>query len=191
MNKSDENTTITSAHNDNCIKRYSLFQSDDVFYTVIIVLVISLIIFGIILLVCMVCKPSYWHQVLLTSHPIEFLHDSNDKTVSEFTITNTFNKPHERINSGNEYDNKTEPKPDSMQNIKRNISILDTRLPPLEPQENNSIKPREIIKLRDALEKVEHPQDDNYLDGMGMPAEKKTFEQLDITSLTHMDDGFD
>jgi len=191
MVKSLENTTITSSNNDDTIKRYSLFQSDDIFYTVIIVVVISLIIFGIILLVCMVCKPSYWHQDLLRSHPIEFLQNSNDKTVSEFTVTNTFNKHQEGINSVNECDNKTESKKDSIQNNNGNISILDTRLPPLEPQENNSIKPREIIKLRDALEKVEHPQDDNHLDEIGIPPDKNTFEQLDITSLTHMDDGFD
>ena len=184
MVKSLENTTITSAG-------YNLFQSDDIFYAVVIVVVIYLIIFGIILLVCMACKPSYWHQDLLRSHPIEFLQDTNDKTVSEFTITNTFNKQQEGIHSVNKSDNKTESNEDSMQNGNRNISILDTRLPPLETQENPSIKPREIIKLRDALEKVEHPQDDHSFDGTSMQAEKKTFEQLDITSLTHMDDGFD
>ena len=196
MAKNITNTTYendyASGDNENTFKSYSLFPNDDVFYAVIIVLITVLIIFGIILLVCMVCKPSYLHQKLVISHPIEFLQDINDKTVSEFTFTNSTIKHKEQINQVTECGKNTEPNEASMQDTNVDISTLDIRrLPPLEPQENNSIKRREITKLRNDLEKVENPQDNDCTDRTSIAMERKTSEQLDIMSLTHMDDGFD
>ena len=170
---------------------YSLFQNDNVFYTVLIVVVCIVVIFGILLIICMVYKPSFRSEEYLRRHPIEFSQHKKDKNSgrAEFTMTNRFNRKQVSVISTNNTGNQSLSTENSLGRANETISILDTRLPPLISQSSNNIKPREIEKLRNALEEVEHQRDVAGLAG-GNRILQKELEPLDITSLTQVEDSF-
>ena len=193
QNLEDNNNLINeSISNNENVDRFDFFKSDKTFYTVLIITVVVFIILGIILLTCLICKPSYWKEVDFTSHPMEFLQDSNRKIISrsEFTVTNTTINKTETVNVIVENDNPIKSVETPVTKEIGNISTLSTNLPPLMSKTNNHLKPKEIKKLRNALDKIE-----SHEEGSVFRSTKKVsyndLDHLDITSLTHMDDGFD
>ena len=183
------NESISNVEN---VDRFDFFKSDKTFYTVLIITVIVFIILGIILLTCLICKPSYWKEVKFTSHPIKFLQDSNRNIISrsEFTVTNTTINKTETVNVTVENDNLNQSMGTPVTKDNEDMSALSTNLPPLMSKTNNHLKPKEIKKLRNALDQIESHQE-----GSIFRSTKKVsyndLDHLDITSLTHMDDGFD
>ena len=183
------NSSSTDIHND---EKYNFFKSDNNFYIVLVITVVIFIILGILLLVCLICKPSYWKGQKLVSRPIEFLHDGNHNMTSksELSVTNTTTIKAETINATIEYQNKTKLTDTSTKTYNGNMSVLGTNLPPLMSTTNNLLKPKEIKKLRNALDKIENNQDESVF----KKPKKHSYnelDQLDITSLSYMDDGFD
>ena len=202
---SPTNSSSTNIHNN---EKYNFFKSDNNFYIVLVITVVIFIILGILLLVCLICKPSYWKGQKLVSHPIEFLHDSNHNLTSrsELSVTNTTTIKAETINTTIQYDNQTKMTDRSTRTYNGNMSVLGTNLPPLMSKANNLLKPKEIKKLRNALDKIENDQDEGVFKKLDKHSYNElapyirciepswwTFklEQLDITSLSYMDDGFD
>ena len=186
---SPTNSSSTNIHNN---EKYNFFKSDNNFYIVLVITVVIFIILGILLLVCLICKPSYWKGQKLVSRPIEFLHDGNHNMTSksELSVTNTTTIKAETINATIEYQNKTKLTDTSTKTYNGNMSVLGTNLPPLMSTTNNLLKPKEIKKLRNALDKIENNQDESVF----KKPKKHSYnelDQLDITSLSYMDDGFD
>ena len=195
MRLNSENNDISansSSFKNNTIETYDFFKSDSNFYTVLVITVSVFIILGIVLLVCLICKPSYWKGEKFISHPIEFLQDSNHNVISrsEFSVTNTTIKRNETVNAVVEYDNQTNLTETSIPQDNGNMSVLSTYLPPLISQTNNHVKPKQIKKLQNALDRIENHQEESVFKHP-KKASYNELDQLDITSLTHMDDGFD
>ena len=188
----DDNPTNSSSSNLHNNEKYNFFKSDNNFYIVLVITVVIFIILGILLLVCLICKPSYWKGQKLVSHSIEFLHDGNHNKTSrsELSMTNTTTIKAETINTTIEYHNQSQLPDTSTKAYNGNMSVLGTNLPPLMSTTNNLLKPKEIKKLRNALDKIENNQDESVF----KKPKKHSYnelDQLDITSLSYMDDGFD
>ena len=192
QNLLDNNSLNSSSSTLKNTDKYDFFKSDNNFYTFLIITVVIFIILGILILVCLICKPSYWKGQKLVSHPIEFLQDGNHNSTSrsEFTVTNTTMTKIETVNAKVEYDNQTKLTETSTAKYNGNMSVLGTNLPPLMSQTNNLLKPKEIKKLRNALDKIENNQDDSVFKRTKKVSHDE-LDQLDITSLSYVDDGFD
>ena len=188
----DDNPTNSSSTNIHNNEKYNFFKTDNNFYIVLVITVIISIILGILLLVCLICKPSYWKGQKLVSHPIEFLHDGNHNLTSqsELSMTNKTTIKAETINTTIEYHNQTKLTDTSTRTYNGNMSVLGTNLPPLMSTTNNLLKPKEIKKLRNALDKIENNQDESVFKKPKRHPHNE-LDQLDITSLSYMDDGFD
>ena len=194
MNISFETTTNQNNQTslNNSTNGYDLFQSDISFYTFLISIVAVIVILGVLLFVWMILRPSLLTTyVSKISHPIVFLPDRDDDNIL---------KPESSVNScanngviSQISDNQILDTENPPENMNGDMSYLDTHLPPLEAQTNHFVKPEEIKKIETALQKVAQPNEgSNFGIYTGKQPNIPQLEQLDITSLSHMDDdGFD
>ena len=192
MDKSLGNTNFQCNYTsvNNTIKEYSLFPNDKVFYISLIVVVFVMVVFGILLFSWMFCQPSNLNAELFTrSNSTNFLYNKSirNNLTSGVSITNLSNK----TRCEPDCENKAVDIETPMQEGNRHISILDTHLPPLASQGNGNVKPKEIMKLRNHLEKIENRDGYNHFNETGRRPHQKQLERLDVTSLTHVDDGFE
>ena len=195
MNITFETTTNQNNQTslNNSTNGYNLFQSDINFYTFLISIVAVIVLLGVLLFVWMVLKPSLLTtDVSKISHPIVFLPDKDEDDIlrpgfsaKDKSHANNWNVS--QISDNQILDTKNPP-----ENMNRDMLYLDTHLPPLETQPNNYVKPEEIKKIETALQKVAQPNEgSNFGIYTGKQPNIPQLEQLDITSLSHMDDGFD
>ena len=172
---------------------YNLFQSDINFYTFLISIVAVIVLLGVLLFAWMVLKPSLLTtDVSKISHPIVFFPDKNEDDIlkQEFPAKDKSHANNWNVSqiSGNQTLEQENPP----ENVNGDMSLLDTHLPPLDTQPNNYVKPEEIKKIETALQKVVPPNEgSNFGIDTGKQRNIPQLEQLDITSLSHMDDGFD
>ena len=172
---------------------YNLFHSDINFYTFLISIVAVIVILGVLLFLWMILRPSLLRtDVSRMSHPIEFLpvRDEDNVLKPEFSA-----KDKSHANNGGVSQISDNPILDTenpSENMNGHVPYLDTHLPPLETQPNNYVQPEEIKKIETALQKVVQPNEgSNFGIDTGKQHNIPQLEQLDITSLSHMDDGFD
>lgn len=195
MNITFETTTNQNDQNslNNSTTGYNLFQSDNNFYTFLISIVAVIVLLGFFLFVWMILKPSLLtSDVSKISHPIVFLPDKDEADILKPECS-AKDKSDANIGGVSQIsDNQILEQENPLENMNGDMSLLDTHLPPLETQPNNYVKPGEIKKIETALQKVVQPNDaSNFGIDTGKQRNIPQLEQLDITSLSHMDDGFD
>ena len=195
MNITFETTTNQNNQTslNNSTNGYNLFQSDINFYTFLISIVTVIVILGVLLFLWMIMRPSLLRtDVSRISHPIVFLpvRDEDNILRPKFSA-----KDQSYVNNGGVSqinDNQIVDTENPPENMNGHVPYLDTHLPPLETQPNNYVQPEEIKKIETALQKVVQPNEgSNFGIDTGKQHNIPQLEQLDITSLSHMDDGFD
>ena len=159
---------------------YSLFESDHVFYGVVLVIFSVVVLLGLFLFVCMIYKPSYGSEEKLSSSS-HILHQCDLADKLEHPALAKINRSgRSRAMVSAHIDDK----PNGGGSGSGSISILDTKLPPLVPQSTNNIRPGEIQQLRNALEEAEQHQEVIELGGTNRRLQDE-LRSLDITSLTN------
>ena len=162
---------------------FNLFGTDHVFYGVMLVIISFVVLLGLFLFICMIYKPSFGSQTKL-SRSSHVLHNCEMRRDTELP---TISGQSGRTRLQNDKSGKQSANGPKSGSRTGSSSILDTRLPPLAFQTNNTvIKPGEIQKLHNDLEGVERNRNVRNLEGSTKELHLEN-QSLDISSLSNAD----